>query len=232
MLSLLLQSMESEFMRRMQTLMDDLDGTSTDGNVGTGSSSSSNGSSRPFGSLFGRSFASLEELEAVIEEQLREAAPPDLLTWLQEFEQQARQQQQQQQQGQEQQECAPRSSSEGSGLGGSNGRGSLPPASQQATQQQQQPLQPWQQPAARTAVQQLQQLGAQVYLPIAAALATPQQEDGAATAVDDGSGGESGWGSLAGYESQKQALEDYLLLPLKHPEVGEGGGKGVWRAWQ
>jgi hypothetical protein len=63
-----------------------------------------------------------------------------------------------------------------------------------------------------------------VYLPSAAALADSTQQDGTAAAAG-GDDGESGWGSLAGYESQKQALEDYLLLPLKHPEVRPIGSK-------
>jgi hypothetical protein len=69
-----------------------------------------------------------------------------------------------------------------------------------------------------------------VYLPSAAALATTTQQDGAAGAgaAAAGDDGDSGWGSLAGYESQKQALEDYLLLPLKHPEVRLGLDGSAW----
>jgi ATP-dependent 26S proteasome regulatory subunit len=212
-------------MRTWQTLMDDLGGSDSNDH-----SSSSSSGAWARGSLFGRPFSSLEELEAHIEEQLRELAPPEIVTWLQDFEQQARQhqQQQQQQQGQQQQQDFRRSGIDGSesSMYGGGGSGALPPASEQAQaaqQQQQQQLQPWQQPAARSAVHQLQQLGAQVYLPSAAALVTTQQDGTtAAAAVDDD--GESGWGSLAGYESQKQALEDYLLLPLKHPEVGSLAG--------
>jgi hypothetical protein len=206
-----LQDVESEFMRTWKTLMDDLGG-----NVDDDDSSSS---SRP--KLFGRTFSNLDDLEAHIEEQLRGMAPPDIVTWLQDFEQQARQHQQQQQQGQQQQDFrrGGRDGSESSSFGSSGRGGASPPASEQTQRQQlqQQQLQPWQQPAARSAVHQLQQLGAQVYLPSAAALATTTQQDGAAAAAGDD--GDAGWGSLAGYESQKQALEDYLLLPLKHPEV-------------
>jgi hypothetical protein len=196
--------MQHNFMRSWQTLMDDLDGTSS-----TTDSSDNGSSSRGTPPLFGRSWRSLEELEAHIEQQLRELAPPEIVTWLQDFERQARQHQQQQQQ-----ELLHGSKEH------SAGGASLKPAEQQAPAPQQQ-QQPWQQPAARAAVHQLQQLGAQVYLPTAAALASS-----AKGSSSDGDGADGGWGSLAGYESQKQALEDYLLLPLKHPEVGSAGGAG------
>jgi hypothetical protein len=105
------------------------------------------------------------------------------------------------------------------------------------------PLLPWQQPAAQAAMRQLQQLGAAVYLPEHLATATAGVEGGAdgsaaatSSAAADTAAGEAGagdsseqkqqqqqllqqWGVLAGYEAQKQALEDCLLLPLKHPEV-------------
>ncbi|KAF6251022.1 P-loop containing nucleoside triphosphate hydrolase protein [Scenedesmus sp. NREL 46B-D3] len=132
-----------------------------------------------------------------------------MLAWLQLFEQRARRQQQQQQQ-------------EDEGGQQRDAGGSAPPPSSAAGQvqaPQQQQLPPWQQPAARAAVRQLQGLGAQVYLPAAVAPAGPQQQQQQQQHGGSSSSGESGWGGLAGYESQKQALEDYLLLPLQHPEV-------------
>lgn len=126
---------------------------------------------------------------------------------------------------------------------------------QQPAQPPPPPLLPWQQPSAQTAIRQLEQLGAAIFLPAATSLPSPTFPAAAAAASKLSSaattGGASGveqvqeegkegggssvskqqqqgeedddeqhkWGVMAGYEAQKQALEDCLLLPLKHPEV-------------
>jgi hypothetical protein len=60
--------------------------------------------------------------------------------------------------------------------------------------------------AAAAAVRELEALGAQVFPP---------------TAPGEGTAG-GDWGLLAGYQPQKRALEDGLLLPLSHAEVYDG----------
>jgi hypothetical protein len=147
-----------------------------------------------------------QQLQQQLEEQLGDLAPPEVITWLQGLQQQQQQQsddgdgwQQQQQQQLRHPAHSPPSKGSSSSSSSSNCLSDQP-------SEQQKPLLPWQKPQARAAVQQLQQLGAQVHLPTAAALAEQQQQ-------------QQGWGSLAGYEQQKQTLEDCLLLPLKHPEV-------------
>lgn len=52
--------------------------------------------------------------------------------------------------------------------------------------------------------EKLESLGAQVYLP-------SSETSSPTTSID--------WGSLAGYEDEKRALEDTLLLPLLYPQV-------------
>lgn len=148
-----------------------------------------------------------------MEHQLKDSLPPEVITWLQDFQ---RQQQQQQEQG----EQLPLENPADDSAAGLDSSLNVP------KQQQQQPL-PWQTPAARSAAQQLQQLGAQVYFPAVTSLAQQhhqqqQQQDGSE------SQSEEGWGALAGYEEQKQALEDFLLLPLRHPEVSRWPVTNHW----
>ncbi|GBF90964.1 cell division cycle 48 [Raphidocelis subcapitata] len=63
------------------------------------------------------------------------------------------------------------------------------------------PPRPWETPAGQAAVKALEGMGARVYLP--------------------GGGDDVEWGVLAGYEEQKRAIEDCLLLPLRHSELYE-----------
>ena len=62
-------------------------------------------------------------------------------------------------------------------------------------------------------VRRLRHMGAQVYL--------PQQQEG------ETSSSKVDWGSLAGYEEQKQQIEDTLLLPLVRPDVYDQVAKGT-----
>ena len=91
---------------------------------------------------------------------------------------------------------------------------------------------PWATPEGRRAVQALEALGARVYLPEAETSSGSSSSSGGS----DGSGDAGGkgaapmdWGALAGYEEQKRAIEDTLLLvrcwrgPRDLREGGTGG---------
>lgn len=167
----------------------------------------------------------LQGLQQLLQRELKAMTPPDVISWLHDL---TDQEADQQGLSAEQQRSLPGSWEDsrrqrGAGLhpgsGSSRGDGSsVDGVSLAAPQQQQQvqqeppgPLLPWQQPSAQAAMRQLEGLGAAVYLPTASVLQTA----GVAEQGDD----QQQWGVLAGYEAQKQALEDCLLLPLKHPEV-------------
>jgi hypothetical protein len=47
----------------------------------------------------------------------------------------------------------------------------------------------------------------------------PQERPSADTSTDAAAAAAMDWQELAGYEEQKRAIEDCLLLPLQHPEV-------------
>lgn len=175
----------------------------------------------------------LQGLQQLLQRELKATTPPDVISWLHDL---TDQEADQQGLGAEQQ-CSLTGSWEDSrrqhqgaslhpGSGNSRGDGSsvdgvslAAPQQQQVQQEPPAPLLPWQQPSAQAAMRQLEGLGAAVYLPTASVLQTA----GAAEQDDDQ---QQQWGVLAGYEAQKQALEDCLLLPLKHPEV-RGAGAAV-----
>ena len=72
------------------------------------------------------------------------------------------------------------------------------------------------------AARKLRSLGCQVFLPSTKKEETLETTTATATtttAVD--------WGTLAGYEEQKRAIEDCLLLPLVRPEVYDNVAKGT-----
>lgn len=168
---------------------------------------------------------SLEEqihnLQQLLQRELKAMAPPDVIEWLHDLTDQEQDQRGKQgllgsdrdshgpEQLQPQQQQIPYPSRRGSSRGKDDGEMQAAP--------KQEPLSPWQQPSAQAAMRQLEGLGAAVYLPSAAALKA---------GVEQGDQEQQQWGVLAGYEAQKQALEDCLLLPLKHPEVG--GSMDCW----
>jgi hypothetical protein len=161
----------------------------------------------------------IQVLQQLLQRQLKAMTPPDLLSWLHDL----TDQEGNQVWGVERQGlpgswrdsrrhdrdglCDSAASSSGSSSSSQRLAG---PQQEREQQQQQEPPLPWQTPSAQAAMQQLEGLGAAVYLPTAAALQT-----GLAGQAEE----QQQWGVLAGYEEQKQALEDCLLLPLKHPEV-------------
>lgn len=178
----------------------------------------------------------LQSLQQLLQREVKAMTPPDVISWLHDL----TDQEADQQQGlnAEQQRALPgswedsRQQQGGSGSSSSVDGSSVDSMSLTAPQQQEPqqeppaPLLPWQQPSAQAAMRQLEGLGAAVYLPIASAVQTVsavqtasvlQQTGGAA--AEQGDDQQQQWGVLAGYEAQKQALEDCLLLPLKHPEV-------------
>jgi hypothetical protein len=159
----------------------------------------------------------IQNLQQLLQRELRAMTPPDVINWLHDLTDQEQDQKGKQallgsdkdSQGQgqpQQQQQTPYPSRRGSSSG-AGGEMQVAPAKQVP----QEPLLPWQQPSAQAAMRQLEGLGAAVYLPSAAALKA---------GVEQGDQEQQQWGVLAGYEAQKQALEDCLLLPLKHPEVG------------
>lgn len=104
------------------------------------------------------------------------------------------------------------------GAGGDAGR-SKPPAG------------PYSNPQAQTAINKLKNMGCQVFLPTksdatnekhgASELSVQPAPNAASEVVD--------WGPLAGYEAQKRAIEDCLLLPLVRPDVFDNVAKGTRR---
>lgn len=168
----------------------------------------------------------IHSLQQLLQRELRSMTPPDVIEWLHTLtDQEADVAGSEEGPELQQDSCThklppipPSGSSSSSSAGDAHRSAGAAAAVQQDQQQQpQQPLLPWQQPSAKSAMRQLEQLGAAVYLPTAAALQADTGDAAAAAA-------EPQWGVLAGYEAQKQALEDCLLLPLKHPEVTVGGG--------
>jgi hypothetical protein len=153
----------------------------------------------------------LQGLQQLLQRELRAMTPNDVMSWLHNLTDQEADVQGD--------SCPlpPRSSSSSSRQGSSDGQQQqqqLPAPHQEQQQPPAKPLLPWQQPSAQAGMRQLEQLGAAVYLPTASALSTGEGHE------QGGGEEQQQWGVLAGYEAQKQALEDCLLLPLKHPEVG------------
>jgi hypothetical protein len=149
----------------------------------------------------------LQGLQQLLQRELRAMTPDDVMSWLHNLTDQEADAQGD--------SCPlpPRSgSSSSSQQSDRDGQQQLAAPQHQQQQQPAKPLLPWQQPSAQAGMRQLEQLGAVVYLPTASALSTGEAQGGGEE--------EQQWGVLAGYEAQKQALEDCLLLPLKHPEVG------------
>jgi hypothetical protein len=79
-------------------------------------------------------------------------------------------------------------------------------------------------PAASAAAERLRAMGAQVFLPPAGVAAEAARAALARGEVD--------WGGLAGYEPQKQQLEESLLLPLLRPDVYDAVARAARRRFE
>lgn len=76
-----------------------------------------------------------------------------------------------------------------------------------------------QDPAVRSSIRKLEQLGCQVFLPSKELDKESDKYTSKNPVVD--------WGQLAGYNEQKQTIEESLLLPLMRPEVYDEVARGT-----